>query len=292
MKSIIAVGLACLALQVLGQTKTEKINKELSFELKSVQNTLMVANINGSIEVEAYSGSSIQVEVEKIITGKTEARLQKGLTEIQLGLIDRADTLILFVEGLCNKFGRSDENHGSRKSGWGYQWSNNCRDDQPEYDYKMNFKVKIPASVNLIVSTINDGDVVVNNLKARVIADNINGSITLTGLTEAAYVNTINGDVDIIYSTNPKGDCRFYTLNGDINALFKKGLSSKVAFKSFNGEFFTNLPELVSLPLEIEKTNSKKGIKYKINGNRYQTGSGGALLDFETFNGNVYLKEQ
>ncbi len=33
-------------------------------------------------------------------------------------------------------------------------------------------------------------------------------------------------------------------------------------------------------------------MKYKVKGNQYQIGSGGMLLDFETFNGNVYLKER
>ena len=34
-------------------------------------------------------------------------------------------------------------------------------------------------------------------------------------------------------------------------------------------------------------------VKYKVNGNRFKIGSGGAtFLDFETFNGNVYLKEK
>jgi len=45
------------------------------------------------------------------------------------------------------------------------------------------------------------------------------------------------------------------------------------------------------LPVVVEKKPRKEGIEYKINGNRFKVGSGGVSLDFETFNGNVYLKE-
>jgi DUF4097 and DUF4098 domain-containing protein YvlB len=291
MKNIIAVALTCLYFQVAAQSQTEKITKELSFEVKNSANALMVENINGSVTVEGYSGSTIQVEVEKVIKGKTTARIEKGMKDIQLGVIDRADTIILYVNGLCNRFGRSKENHSHDGSGWGYDWEG-CKHDEQEYDYIMNFRIKLPSSVNLRVSTVNDGDVRVSNTTGKVSAYNINGNISLTEISQATRANTINGDVDIKYTSNPSSDCRYYTLNGDINAYFKKGLSSNVSFKSFNGEFFTNLPELVALPSEIEKSKTDKGFKYKINGNRFKTGKGGALLDFETFNGNVYLREQ
>jgi DUF4097 and DUF4098 domain-containing protein YvlB len=290
MKSFITVVLLCLCIHVSAQTQTEKISKEFTFEVKSSANALLIENINGSITVEGYSGSVIQVEVEKIITGKTDARLQKGMEKIQLGVIDRADSIILFVEGLCQKFGRDRNRHGT-DSGWGYLW-NDCKNDQEEFDYRLNFKVKVPASVNLLVSTINDGDVTVTNVAGKVTACNINGHIRLTGISQATKANTINGDVDITYAANPSSDCRYYTLNGNINAYFRKGLSSNVSFKSFNGEFFTNLPELVALPIEVQKEKTGKGMKYEINGNRFKTGNGGAQLDFETFNGNVYLREQ
>jgi DUF4097 and DUF4098 domain-containing protein YvlB len=293
MKNIIALGLLCLYGSAWAQTHNEKITKELSFEVKNSSNALIVENVNGSITVEGYAGSTIQVEVEKIINGKTEARLQKGIKDVQLGVIDRADTIILYVKGICMSFGRLKEKYSRDGSSWGYDW-NECNDDseREEYDYIMNFRIKLPSSVNLRVSTINEGKISVSKTTGRVAAYNINGDITLTELSQAARANTINGDLDVKYSTNPSSDCRFYTLNGDINAYFQRGLSSNVSFKSFNGEFYTNLPELVELPSEIEKSKTDKGFKYKINGNRFKTGKGGALLDFETFNGNVYLREQ
>jgi hypothetical protein len=277
------------------QNFSEKLSKELAFEKKSTDNTLIVANMNGTVKVTGYDGDKIIVEVTKSISAKTETRLEKGKKEVSLGIIDRADTLILYVQAGCNQFGRKSEgkNHsGSNYHEWGYQWNcdqNNCR---PEYDYKMDFVIKVPATVHLIASTINDGDITVENVKGKVKAENINGSIRLTNLERETDATTINGDVDVEYAQNPRKDCRFYSLNGDINALFQPGLTANMSFESFNGNFYTNVKKLESLPVTVVEAKHGDGIKYKVTGNRYQIGTGGAFLDFETFNGNVYLKEK
>ncbi len=285
-----------LSIGACAQTFSEKINKELAFEKKAPNNTLMVFNINGDVKVEGYDGDKIIVEVEKIINGKTQARLDKGKAEIQLGVMDRADTLLLYVQGVCNEFGKITR-RGERRGKWnnyGYNWNDcnggNCDKDRG-YDYEMNFTIKVPRSINVFTSTVNNGDIKVSNINGYLLADNINGSIQLKNISGATNVSTINGDVDLDYVSNPPGDSRYYALNGDINANFKKGLSANLAFESFNGEFFTNLNQIETLPVTVEKKAKGDGIKYKVGGNRYKVGNGGVLLDFETFNGNVYLKE-
>ena len=290
-----------VSIQISAQTYTEKIAKEFSFEKKSIDNAIMVANINGNIKVEGYTGDKVILEVTKSIFAKTNERLEKGKTQVQLGVIDRADTLIFFVEGTGAQFGRKNEREGKNReyrNEWGYDWccNNNCNTNcncRTEYDYKMDFVIKVPSTIHLMISTINDGDISIENVSGAVKADNINGSIKLNNLVREANVSTINGDVDIEYSSNPKKDCRFYTLNGDINAWFQKGLAASMSFESFNGSFYTNIDRLESLPAQIEKKDAGgDGVKYKVNGNRYKIGTGGAFLDFETFNGDVYLKEK
>jgi hypothetical protein len=297
MKSIVLVVLMLVASLAIAQTHSEKIVKEFAFEKKSEQNTLIIANINGDVKVEGYDGDKILLELTKTISAKTEARLEKGKQQLRLGVIDRADTIMFYTDDGCNSFGRRTDRNGKQGSweeDWGYNWNcnnNNCRQ---EYDFKMNFTLKVPKNVNVILSTVNDGNVVVEKVSGSVKANNVNGSIKLTNLMRAANASTINGDVDIDYSANPQGDCRFYSLNGDINAFFQKGLTASLSFESFNGDFYTNIDKIVSLPSKIEKSAAGEGIKYKVDGNRYQVGSGtaGVFLDFETFNGNVYLKEK
>jgi DUF4097 and DUF4098 domain-containing protein YvlB len=196
------------------------------------------------------------------------------------------------MQGGCNVFGKQDwkaHNFGTRNK-WTYNWEGN-NDCDTKYDYKLDFTIKVPSSVNLVLSTINDGDISVENVNGVLKVENINGGIKLKNISREASATTINGNVDIEYAKNPNKACRFYTLNGDINAWFQKGLTANMAFKSFNGEFYSNVKSLESLPASVEKEQADGETKYKVNGNRFKIGSGGALLDFETFNGNVYLKE-
>jgi hypothetical protein len=65
-----------------------------------------------------------------------------------------------------------------------------------------------------------------------------------------------------------------------------------LGFQSFNGSLYTNIDRLETLPAQVEKEKKDGQIRYKINDNRFKVGAGGPLLDFETFNGNVYLKEK
>ncbi|HOX83264.1 MAG TPA: hypothetical protein PLJ60_02185 [Chryseolinea sp.] len=294
-KILFMLGLSLIVQLAIAQSFTEKITKELIFEKKSIDNALMIANINGSIKVVGYAGDKILLTVEKTIKAKTQERLEKGKMEIQLGILDRADTLILYSNSPCHQFDRKTnyKNHSNgNKRGWGYNWSDqDGRNCQENYDYTLNFTLQVPASVHLRLSTINNGDISVENMKGSVSADNINGSIKLNNLVRESYASTINGDVDITYTQNPDKDCRFYTLNGDINAYFQKNLAASLSFESFNGEFYTNIDQIERLPALVEEKKGKEGIKYKVKGNRYKVGKGGALLDFETFNGNVYLKE-
>jgi hypothetical protein len=283
---------------MLAQSHTEKITKEFTFEKKGSQNALMVFNINGDVKVTGYAGDKILVEVEKVIRAKTDSRLETGKLEIQLGVTDRADTIMLYMEGPCHSFGQQTRRNNKRLNGWGYNWDDCCGSrnsdcNRNSYDYELNFTIKVPNSIHVAASTVNNGDVVLENVTGKVIAENVNGSIRLDNIAGATYASTINGDVDLDYSRNPNGDSRYYSLNGDINANFMRGLAANVAFESFNGNFYTNIDKMETLPVTMRETNKKgDGIKYKIGGNRYKVGAGGVLLDFETFNGNAYLKEK
>lgn len=296
-QKLVLLLLVCTVTQLNGQTHSEKINKEFTFEKKSPENTLIIANINGNIKVQSYEGDKIIVEVTKSIRAKTAERLEKGKTQVQLGVVDLADTIILYVNGLCSRFSNHQERWGQYVNGnrkWGYSWEKRGEDCHDNFDYDMDFTVKIPSQINLVVSTVNNGDVVIENVKGAVHANNVNGSIRLHNLMREAEASTINGNVDVQYAQNPQRDCRFYSLNGDINAYFQKGLVASMEFESFNGSFYTNVDRLERLPVTVEKSSKKESTLYKVNENHYKIGSGtgGAFLDFETFNGNVYLREK
>lgn len=286
-----------LSLAGMAQTSTEIISRELSFDKRGANNALLILNINGEVKVEGYEGDKILVEIEKKIIAKTEERLEIGKQEVQLGILDRADTLILYVGGVRGPITKIKKNYRRRSvrqgwGNWGYDWNCEEEDCQKKYDYKMTFVVKVPFSLNVLASTVNNGDVIISNVKGKVLADNINGSIRLTGISGSTLASTINGNVDLDYSGNPSEDSRYYSLNGDIHANFRKGLAAQLTFKSFNGDFYSSIEDISPMAVVVEKYDKGEGIRYRVNGNRYKVRQGGPLLDFETFNGDVFLKEK
>ena len=135
-----------VSLSAEGQTFSEKIYRELSYEKQSAANALIISNIFGNIHVVSHTGPGIVVEVSKSVNAKTAARLEEGKAEVQLGIIDRADTIILYVKDGCHQFERQKQGRNSSgwsKMGWGYQSQN--RDCNLTYDYKMDFTVKVPV---------------------------------------------------------------------------------------------------------------------------------------------------
>ncbi|MDN5203555.1 DUF4097 family beta strand repeat-containing protein [Fulvivirgaceae bacterium BMA10] len=282
--------LMILSFSAMAQKAEETIQKELSFSNDAQNPVFFLANINGHIEVEGYDGATIQLEAKKQISAKTEARLQKGKEEISVGVMELTDSIVVFIDGPCGGLTRNNYSKNKRKhQGWGYNW-NNCRFD---YDFVVDFNIKVPKNVNLRLSTINRGDINVDNTHGNLVLNNINGSISLNKVSGQTDVHTINGDVDITYTKNPEVESKYYTLNGDINAHYQKGLAADITFKTFNGDFFTNLSDLKQQTLIEKKEHSRgNGISYKIDGRSLMRArNGGVRLNFETFNGDVYVKE-
>jgi len=294
-RTYVAALLLTATTAAFGQSSTETITRELTFEKKIPANTLMIFNINGGITIEGYTGDKILVEVKKTIKAKTDARLEEGKQEIKLGVMDRADTLILYVDGACNDFGRQDRKRNWQRKyrGWGYNWNQDRKSCENRYDYSLEFKIKVPTTINLVATTVNGGGVEITNSSGSVVADNINGGIRLSQISGPTNASCINGEVNLDFSGNPPGDSRFYSLNGDITANFRKGLAAQLAFKSFNGDLYSSVTDVTPMSVQLEKTDKGgEGTRWKVSGNRYKVRQGGPLLDFETFNGDVILKEK
>jgi DUF4097 and DUF4098 domain-containing protein YvlB len=186
------------------------------------------------------------------------------------------------MDGGCDNF---RWNAGNKGYNWDYSECN------PPYDYKFDIKVMVPENLNIYASTINQGDVKVTGVSGTLELRNINGDITASGIKSSTVVHAINGDIDLDYLKIPSSG-QFYSLNGDINAHYPAGFKASVTFKSFNGDFYTNVDDIAQQPVFIKSKSDKKGISFKAETKSAITfRGGGAPLDFETFNGDVFIQE-
>lgn len=258
------------------------IQKELSFQSNSTSNALVVQNIFGPITIEGYSGQAIQLEVKKKITADTEKGLELGKTELDIAILERGGRLIIHPSAPYFEY---------NENGLRFNWCDNSK--EPSYRHWLSFKLKVPKNIRLNIGTVNDGDIRIANTQGNYIkVNNVNGGIALNNVAGQTNVHCINGEVDITYTDNPTKASTYYSLNGDINIIYQNALSADISFKSMNGELFTDFDVTKQYTRTSRNEGKKDNGRYKYEATPIvQIGKGGIDLDFETLNGNVYLKK-
>lgn len=277
--SVFVVFLVWGLLNLNAQRFEETIKEEI--EIASGETELVVKNVTGSITIEGYSGSSILFEVNKEITASSTEDLELGKKELLLKIFKEGNRVIAHPDAPYINF--SEE-------GMGFNWCNN--NGRISYEHKLDFKIKVPKSVSINASTVNDGEVLISNISGESLkVSNVNGGIELNNVTGTTDLNCVNGDVKITYTKNPSAASKYYALNGDMNISYQSGLSANVSFKSMNGELFTDF-DINDQFTQTKKSMSKNKAKFKFEAKPVlQIGQGDVVLDFETLNGNVYIKK-
>lgn len=270
---------------VLAQDFEETITKEIGLNADAAKSTLVVQNVNGPIEVEAYQGNTIKLVVEKTIEARKEEYVDLGRQEIGVKVEEKGNKIFVYLDSPWTYFNLETERFKHREN---YDW------DDRKYHHYLDFKIKVPKNLNLKLGTMNQGDIHVKNVQPNeMIVNNLNGAITLDNISGRTDVNALNKDINISYRTKPKDDSSYNSLNGDINITVKQDLNADVTFKSLNGDFYTNFDTVKVTPQMTKKeVKHGKGVKYKLNAkDAFKIGSGGAKLDFNLLNGDVTVKK-
>jgi hypothetical protein len=259
----------------------EHVSKE--FTVGNVSNSMLfIYNISGSIKVEGYPGNNIILEMDKTISADDDKTLETGKKEFRLAFDQKSDTVMAYIA----------EPYDSRPH---RNWQHNDDRREIEYDYNVDFTVKVPFGMNLHISTVNNGIISVNNVSGALHVSNVNEEISIKNAKGTTYAHTVNGDVTVTYLTNPAEESSYYTINGNIKVTYQPGLSADLQFKSMHGDFFTDFPQAELLPASVSRVQEKKGegTVYKLSTKTaVRFGRGGMIFKFETLNGNVYIKKQ
>lgn len=276
-------------LETKDHVETEIITFESSLPSSPSQSVLLLDNIHGEVNIEGYSGNKIKVEVRKRVQADSKTQALKGLQELIIAESYRRDTIELVLDFPWKKVGQSQGTwfgkNGFHRNGW--QWN-------PDYEFQLDFTIKVPSQMKLDVSTVNKGDVRVEGVLGNLTINNVNGGIELVGVQGQVQAKTINGNIQVSYASLPQRASQFFSHNGTIRFSCPNGLSAKMYFKSHNGDFFTNIQSLVYGPQEAttQTVSDNSGITYLLNSRSpLISRSGETMLEFETFNGDVYVEE-
>jgi hypothetical protein len=158
----------------------------------------------------------------------------------------------------------------------------------------VDLELKIPQDVKLTLGTVNDGEIIVENVRGEIEVNNVNDKITLTNISGSVVANTVNGDVNVTFkSVDPKAPMAFSTLNGDVNVTLPADTKANLKLKSDNGDVFSDFDvDIDKAPAKVDKT-SEPGL-YKIKKDDWVYGKingGGPEMMMKNMQGDIYVKK-
>lgn len=222
--------------------------------------SIEVKGINGSISAEPASGD--QLEVTAIKTGR-----RSDPAQVNIKVVEHAGGVTI-----CAVYPSDDPGEpNSCEPGQGHGRMN-VRNN----DVKVDFKVRVPAKVDLISRTVN-GEINALGLAGNVESHTVNGSINIS-TSGYAQAKTVNGDISAkLSNANWTGALDFKTVNGGITVNLPSETSSSVDATTVSGDISSDFQ------LTILGTISRKHLSGTI-------GGGGRELNLKTVNGSIHLR--
>lgn len=267
---------------LFAQDFTQTIERSARFSSPdNPDNALRVYNIQGSVTVEGYDGSEIQITARQQIDG-TDEEVARAREELEFVVDEDGDKVYVYLDAPFIDVEKEKSRLHYRIEDW---------DD--DYEFSYDITIRVPENAKIYASTINNGVVSIRNTTSSITASNVNGKIELTNIAGPTEANTVNGDIDIVYAQSPAQDSEYHTVNGTIDVKYPADLSADIRFKSMNGELYTDFDNIKRLNAQINtnKNSSGSAVRYKVDKfSPIRIGNGGPTFNFEVLNGDVYIR--
>ncbi len=223
--------------------------------------TLALDNINGPMVITQGTGRTAEVIVTKRVI-KGDGSYVKAIMEERGGMV-RICTI--YTNRDPNRKSCSGENSSPSRGGEKY--------DQVE----MRYEVRVPAGVLVKAASVN-GSITATGLEEAASIETVNGGIDFSGST-ASVLETVNGRIKGSFSTAAwDGTLKVSAVNGGIDLIFPANLDADLTGETVNGGITSDFP------VTIEGKWGPKSFTGKI-------GRGGRRLSLETVNGGITLKK-
>lgn len=159
----------------------------------------------------------------------------------------------------------------------------------------VSFEIEVPARSNLKLSTVNGGDILVENVEGDLEISNTNGAITLNSVAGSVTAGTTNGNVRAsLTRVTAQKEMAFTSLNGTVDVTLPPSTKANLRLRSNNGDVYSDFDvQLAASTPSVEESRSSNG-RYRINRNRSIVGTingGGPEFELRTFNSNVYVRK-
>lgn len=159
----------------------------------------------------------------------------------------------------------------------------------------ISLRITVPQASSVKLSTVNDGDLLVDGLGGEIELHNTNGDVTVRDARGPVSANTLNGDVTVSFGREmAAAPMAFSTLNGDIDLTLPTAAHIDVRLKSENGEIYSDFDVVLSRSAPKVEEERGKG-RYRVSVTKELAGKingGGPEIFLKTFNGDIVLRRK
>jgi hypothetical protein len=240
--------------------------------------SLTVDNLYGKIEVQGADVRAVELSALKTIRAKTPEKIAAAKKDVQLETSGAGNAIDIYVDGPFRC--QVQDCKGIRWRDWGYE-------------VRFDFTLRVPRRSDVMLRTVNDGDVIVRDVEGAFDVSNVNGQVRLENVAGSGQAGTVNGPVVAAFTRSPVSACEFKTVNGEVDLTFPAGLGANFKFKTMHGEAFSDFA-VTPLPIEPIEAKSRNGrFVYKREGfTAVRVGKGGPEIRCRTLNGDILVRRK
>jgi hypothetical protein len=159
----------------------------------------------------------------------------------------------------------------------------------------ISLTLQVPVKTSLELSTMNNGDILVENVEGEHEISNMNGKVTLKNVSGSVVANSMSDDLIVILTKINTGKAMsFSTMSGDVDVTLPATAKANIKMKSNQGDIYSDF-DLTMKPTTKKTVSEKgKGGKFKIKFDEYLLGTlngGGPEFTFKTFSGDIYIRK-
>ena len=254
-----------------------KDNKEQLTVVLSEPNkpgSLEVELVNGFVHVSGYGGKSVVIDaVARPRSGSEsrEERLNKA-TPPGMKRLSPASGLNLSAE----------------------EKNNTVKISTDSYLRPIDLTIKVPLNFSLKLGTINDGDILVENVHGELEVSNVSGAIRLSQVAGSAVANTVNGPLTATFkSVTPGAPMAFSTLGGKLDVTLPTATKAALKLKSDRGQVYSDFDVAVDKSPAKATRTTQNGL-YRLSTDDWTYGNlngGGAQVRMQSMTGDIFLRK-
>ncbi len=275
---ITALLLTCLTFALGQSTDPDKITVPLSDPNRPA--FIKVSLISGSITVKGYSGKDVIVDATRGDDDENDEDRDSdndAKTDKKRGLrhIPNLSTGVTVEE---------DDNEVTIGTG------------AMSAGRTLNLTIQVPANSSMKLSTINDGDIKVEDVTGDVEASDLNGAISMKGIKGSVVADALNGEITVVFTgIDTKKSMSFSSMNGDIDVTLPADTKATLKLKNDQGEIYSDFDLKMNYSNPLFEDNAARKGKRRVSMEKMMSadinGGGGSDMLFKNYNGDIYIRK-